>query len=94
MRSKEVNKRPSEIYSSQTTQADHSSSLQSDLCATLSDLMSISTISLARIRAWSALSVMTCETAAVFFNDAKHGVFFLMGGNHSSVADEACYVIL
>lgn len=35
----------------QTAQADHSSNLQSDLCATLSDLMSISTISLACIRA-------------------------------------------
>lgn len=76
MRSKEVNKRPWEIYSSQTTQADRSPSLQSDLCATLSDLMSISTISLARIGARSALSVMTWETAAVFLTTANMGFLF------------------
>lgn len=51
MRSKALNKCPWEIYSSQTAKADLSSNLQSDLCATLSDLMSISTISLACIRA-------------------------------------------
>lgn len=54
MRSKALNKCPWEIYSRQTAQADHSSNLHSDLCATLSDLMSISTISLACIRALGA----------------------------------------
>lgn len=50
MRSKALKKKsPEEIYSRQTALTDHSSTLQSDLCATLSDLMSISTISLACI---------------------------------------------